>query len=120
MAKLILPGPTEQQFQKALVREIRLRNPDLLFWHTPNGGRRGAIEGKNFKDMGTLAGVSDLLFLDNGEFFALELKRRGEKPSKKQELFMDRVRRAGFEAIWVEDHDEAIAVLGSWGIIPNA
>jgi hypothetical protein len=67
--------------------------PGVVFWHTPNGGeRRDAFEGKRLKELGTLAGVHDLLFLRPTRFtegtygllFGLELKKPGgpQPPSR--------------------------------------
>jgi hypothetical protein len=62
--------------------------PDVVLWHTPNGGeRRDAFEGKRLREMGTLAGIPDLLYLrptlfTEGTFgllFAQEWKRPDAK-----------------------------------------
>ena len=110
-------NPTEQQIHQTLVDLIRVRNPHLLFWHTPNGGKRHIIEAAKFQRMGVLPGVSDLVFLHNGKFFALELKKRGNRPTEHQENFMERVKDALGYAFWVDGVDEGEAVLASWGVI---
>lgn len=96
-------APTLQEFdyQKAFViwltgnldkaghpRAPVMLAPSVEFWHTPNGGeRRDAFEGKRLKEMGTLAGVMDILFLRPTQFtegvfgllFAMEWKRPDAK-----------------------------------------
>lgn len=48
--------------------------PDVVWWHTPNGGARGGLEAKRFKESGVKAGIYDLTFLRLGRFWVLELK----------------------------------------------
>ena len=52
--------PTERQSQIAIVQYLRIKHPDVLFWATPNGGSRNAIEAANLKKEGVRAGVPDL------------------------------------------------------------
>lgn len=66
--------------------------PGVECWHTPNGGSRGAREGKELKQMGVQAGVHDLLFLRPTQFtegvygllFGMEWKKPNGKPAEKQ------------------------------------
>ncbi|MGX9443926.1 hypothetical protein ACWX0K_15290 [Nitrobacteraceae bacterium UC4446_H13] len=93
--------------------------PGVVFWHTPNGGeRRDAFEGKRLKDLGTLAGVHDLLFLRPTQFtegvfgllFGLELKKPGgrQPPSRQlnpaQVALHPRLLAAGMAASCVADN----------------
>lgn len=36
----------------------------LLWWHTPNGGRRGKVEAARFKGLGVKSGVPDVIVVD--------------------------------------------------------
>lgn len=98
---LVAPALQEFDYQKAHVlwltgnpgrdgqpRATPALAPGVVFWHTPNGGeRRDAFEGKRLREMGTLAGVMDLLFLRPTQFsegvfgllFAMEWKRPDAK-----------------------------------------
>ena len=67
--------------------------------------------------MGMLAGAPDLIFLHNGEAFALELKSPKGRQSKSQEIFSQRWYEAGGEYAITYNLDEALAVLDIWGII---
>lgn len=115
---------TEFDIHRALVLWLR-GNPDrdgnprttpalasgVVFWHTPNGGeRRDAFEGKRLKELGTLAGIHDLLFLAQGRLFGLELKKPGGRPSPAQIALHPRLLEAGMVASAVVDNlDDAKA-----------
>lgn len=63
--------------------------PGVVFWHTPNGGeRRDAFEGKRLREMGTLAGIPDLLYLRPTLFtegaFGLLFATEWKKPDAKR------------------------------------
>lgn len=70
----------ERDLHRALVKQLQVRcKPDVLWWHTPNGGSRNVIEAHQLKLMGTLAGVPDLLFFHDGTLHGMELKAPGKK-----------------------------------------
>src|SRR5262245_29772108 len=53
----------EAAFHIQLVSMLRwCVRPDVLFWHTPNGGYRDDREAAKLKAMGVMPGVSDLQF----------------------------------------------------------
>jgi hypothetical protein len=99
--------------------------PGVEFWHTPNGGTRNAVEGKRLKEMGTMAGVHDLLFLRPTRFesgvwgllFGMEWKKPGgpQPPSRQlspaQQQMHPRLMRAGFAASVVVDN---LAAARAW------
>lgn len=113
----------EQDMHRAIVRHIAMRGvPGLVWWHTPQGAklggkRRGAIQGAIMKSLGTRAGVSDLLFLYRGRFYALELKAPGNRPTVQQLEFLDDVKDAGGFSVWTDSLDRALAILECWGIL---
>ena len=92
--------------------------PGVEFWHTPNGGTRNAIEGKRLKELGTRAGVHDLLFLRPTQFesgvwgllFGMEWKKPGgpQPPARQlstaQQIMHPRLMRAGMAASIVVDN----------------
>lgn len=72
------------------------------------------------KGLGVRAGVSDLILLHRGKFFALELKAAGGRPTLEQIRFLGDVERAeGFTAM-PAGLDAAIATLESWGLLRGA
>lgn len=92
--------------------------PHWLWWHTPNGELRNKAAAGRLKRMGVLPGVSDFLLMSPiGEFFALELKRRGKTPTIDQTDFLVAVRMAGHRSAWVDSFDDAVKVLQSWGAL---
>jgi hypothetical protein len=102
--------------------------PGWIWWHTPNGGERPAfinakgkrvsIEAARLKRMGVKPGISDFLLLSpTGELCALELKREGMSPTVDQTDFLVAVRMAGHRSAWVDNFDDAIKVLQSWGCL---
>jgi len=127
-----MPVPSETQLQKAYYQwlvgwpdkhGVPTKPPALLpgveCWHTPNGGQRGAREGKEFKEIGVVAGVHDLLFLRPTDFgpygtwgllFGMELKKPGgpQPPERQlngaQKLTHPRLMRAGMAASVVVDN----------------
>lgn len=112
----------EQDIQKTVVAHLKARGvPGIVFFHVPNGarmpGRRGAIQGAIAKGMGVRAGVSDILALHRGEFFALELKALGGRPTVDQLSFLHEVRDNGGHICVAEGLDEALRALEMWGLL---
>jgi hypothetical protein len=69
------PPITEHDVQRAVCIHLdKYALPDVVWWHTPNGGSRSAMEGARFKQAGVKAGIPDLLFLRTGHLWGLELK----------------------------------------------
>lgn len=102
--------------------------PGVEFWHTPNGGTRSAVEGKRLKEMGTMAGVHDLLFLRPTRFaegvfgllFGMEWKKPGgmQPPERQlspaQQAMHPRLIRAGLAASVVVDN---LADAKAWSVL---
>ena len=67
----------EELLQNAVVQYFAIALPDdVIFWHTPNGGRRSPSEGARFKRMGVKPGIPDLFLLHCGNLCAIELKTK--------------------------------------------
>jgi hypothetical protein len=115
-----LPQPTERQVQLGVLDNLKLRGvPRLLWWHCPNGGSRNKAEAARLKQLGTLAGVGDLLLLDRrGRFFSLELKvASGARVTEQQLAWRDAVNsNNGFAAI-AHGVDEALRILECWQLL---
>jgi hypothetical protein len=108
----------EADMQRALCKHLGARAvPGLVWWAVPNGGVRSKIEAAIMKGTGVKAGVSDLHFLYQRQFFVLELKAPGNKPTNKQLLFMANVYNAGGKIGWTDSLDNAIAKLERWGLL---
>ena len=89
----------------------------MLYWHTPNGGFRSKSEAKLFKEMGVLAGVSDLLLFRSGKLYCLELKAQGGRASEEQLRFIADIDREGAYTALASGVDAALATLEAWGLL---
>ena len=108
----------EAQIQRAVVQHLNSRGvAGLVFFHVPNGGSRGKVEGAIFKSMGVRAGVSDLILIHAGKIFALELKAPGGRASEAQLAFLSDIDRAGAFTAMPEGLDAALQTLEAWGLI---
>lgn len=113
----------------ALERETHIAIADMLRWglakhwiwfHPPNGGFRMLQTAQLLKRMGTKEGVSDFILLGHGHAYALELKRKGEKPSRVQLQFGRDWQAAGGTFAWVDSFDAAEAQLRLWGALKES
>jgi hypothetical protein len=97
----------------------RFKSPGWVWFHPPNGELRPDGAGARLKRMGTRPGASDFILAGppQGRLHALELKRRGERPTEAQTAFLDEVRAAGGLAAWVDSYADAIEQLKAWGAL---
>lgn len=116
----------EQTIHRDVIKHLRQRGmPGVVFWHTPNGAMLGgkrnrngiSIQGSIMKGLGVRAGVSDILALHDGKFFALELKAPGGRATEAQLSFIADVERAGGFTAVAEGIDEAVSALEGWGLL---
>lgn len=110
----------EDEIQIAVAAHLRARGTDALWWHTPNGGRRGMIEAVRFKKFGVRPGVSDIMAIHKGEMFGLELKAPNGRPTETQLAFLSALRANGGHGVVAEGLDEALAILEAWGLLRKA
>lgn len=115
----------EQIIQKAVVQHLRQRAVEGLVWFHPNnniarGGKAGAIQGRQAKEMGVLAGVSDLILFHGGRLFCLELKDEKGRPTEAQLRFQSDVARQGAYTSIADGVDRAIRTLELWGLLRGA
>lgn len=97
------------------------RKPGVIYWHTPNGGKRNVREAVRFKRMGVLAGVSDLIIsLPSGKMVFLELKSRRGRLSDEQKAFMEGMDSHGHMTWVARTLDEATRLLTDAGAIKAA
>jgi hypothetical protein len=110
--------PSEQAVQRAVCQHLRRRSVSgLVWWHTPNGGRRSRVEAAIFAGLGVKPGVADLILLHGGRPFALELKTERGRPTAAQMQFLSEFRAAGGEASIANGLDQALRVLETWGLL---
>jgi hypothetical protein len=94
-------------------------SPGWLWFHPANGEFRDKAAAGRLKRMGLKPGVSDFILISppNGCVHALELKRRGLKPSPEQLEFLNAVLHAGGRSACVDSFDAAVHVLKAWGAV---
>jgi hypothetical protein len=88
---------TENDIQRAVFAHLRARGaPGVFAFHPKNGGvhqagrRRGINSG-----LGVVSGVPDVIILQRGHIYGLELKREKGKVSDEQKEAMRRMEEAG-------------------------
>jgi hypothetical protein len=107
----------------AIADTIRVaKAPGWIVFHVPNGEYRELKTAALLKRMLTLPGVSDFICIGPpaGRAHALELKRKGERPSNLQAAFLDDVRLSGGIAEWCNNYNDAIEILKRWGVLRDA
>lgn len=81
----------------------------LLLHHSPNGGKRSAIEAARFKAMGTRKGFPDLILAlpcngYHGAFF--ELKSEKGKTTKEQEVYLAVLKKQGYKTFVTRSYED--------------
>jgi hypothetical protein len=108
----------EQQIQRAVIEHLQWRgHADAFAFHVPLGGYRRPIEAAILKEIGTVAGVPDLIIIRSGRTHALELKAPGGHVSDVQSVVHERLRRAGAEVAVAYGLDQALECLEGWGLL---
>jgi hypothetical protein len=109
---------SEQAIQRTVCQHLHQRGAaSLIWWHTPNGGRRSPVEAAIFAGLGVCPGVADLILLHDGRAFALELKTERGRPTAAQMQFISDFRAAGGEASIAGGLDQALRILETWGLL---
>ena len=114
---------SEDEIHACVVAHFRMRAaPGTLFWHTPNGGRRDAIEGAKFKALGVRRGIPDILALRYGRLYGLELKADTSRPSPAQLETLMTLEDAGATVAVAHGLANANAIqrLEGWGLLRGA
>ena len=104
----------EDNLQIQVFNYLRYKYPKALFHHSPNGGKRNALEGAKFKRMGVLAGVPDVLIFNNNYSYnglAIELKIKPNKPTKNQLEVMEQFRKVGYQVEVCYDFDSCKKII---------
>lgn len=113
----------EDEFQKQVAKHLWHQYPSLLWWHTPNGGKRTKAQAGIFKAMGVRAGVADivLFWLEGIEtcMAAIELKVGKNNLEDSQKQFRNDWLNAGGHYAICRDLDEVIEWLRIWGVPKN-
>ena len=107
----------EDNIQRLVVSHLQRRAAKgVLYWHTPNGGKRQISEAAKFKRLGVLPGMPDLLLYRGGELYALELKTEQGRLSDDQKHALAELAKAGAITATAYGLDHALTILEQWGI----
>lgn len=108
----------EQDIHRSVVAHLKSRAmPGVFFFHSPNGGKRNAIEAKIFKGLGVRAGIPDVLIFYRAQIFGLELKAGNGRVSPAQLATMNDMEVAGARVAVARSLDEALITLEYWGVL---
>ena len=117
--KAVAPRAKEIELHMAVADVLRrFAKPEWRWSHFPAGEHRDVRTGAKLKAMGMQPGWPDFLLFDpSGYLHALELKRQGEGLSEDQRAFKDWCIAHCVPHFVVLTTDEAITVLGLWGVL---
>lgn len=109
----------ETRMHKGIVQFLRTDGEHgLIFYHSPQGRRATEREGAFLKSLGVLAGVPDLCFvLADGRAAFMEIKAPKGRCSEDQRAFLQAAAIRQARTAVVYSLEEAIAVLGEWGVL---
>ena len=109
---------TEAQEQSLLFEWAKIRENQLpvlkLMHHVPNGGSRHPAEAANLKRQGVKAGVPDVNLPAARKGFHglyIEMKRKGEEPTKLQKEWLIALTEQGYKAVVCHGFEEAVDVI---------
>jgi hypothetical protein len=106
---------TEGQIHEACVEWLELVAPEnFIFFHPANGEPRHPAVAARLKRMGVKPGVSDLVFVWDGQVLFVEIKSGKGRQSLAQKDFERRVSLAGFAYVLVRSLDEFRLAVGTF------
>ena len=108
----------EQALQKAVLEHLAVRAVQGTYWfHVGNGGYRTPLEAKVFKSLGVRPGVPDLIIINDGRTYGLELKSHGQSLTPVQRTAHVLMRQAGAIVETAVGIDEALKQLEEWKLL---
>ena len=114
--------PLESALQTAFINFMRSAFPHVVVFHVRNEKSINAIQGKQMKDQGVLAGVHDnILLWPPRNMATIELKRPTKKAeyNEKQTAFAERLDKVGFPHACCNNGESIIAALRRFGLVTN-
>jgi len=114
------PPPAKEFASHVMVADTLKRwcRPVFRYTHIPNGELREDATAAKLKRMGVQPGWPDFAIIGPPPgFYALEMKRKGEKLTPDQEAFEAFCKSAGFPFETAFTYGQAIAHLTQWGVL---
>lgn len=106
----------EQALQRAVGELLNFCLGGVAWWtHFPAGGG-GTMRGRILKGLGLKPGVPDILILDAGRAYWLELKAKRGWVNPIQRACHNAIGRAGCPVAVIKDIDQVLPQLKTWGI----
>lgn len=108
---------SEDYLQIEVINYLRYQHPKRLFFHTPNGGKRGVSEAAKFKRMGVLAGVPDIIIAEQNKLFiglCLELKIGKNKTTDSQNEVIEKFKKNGWQVEVCYTFDKAKEIIDNY------
>lgn len=111
--------PKEDAESMTLVNQVRKLNPDVLFMHIKNEGKKTKAQADFDKAMGLLAGASDFIFLGSPPLL-LEMKRKDHtlcswQPN--QQEFLIKAKKNGCMVCVALGYKAALQAFEEWRIL---
>jgi VRR-NUC domain len=114
------PPPAPEFSLHVMVSDVldRWASPGWRFTHFPSGELRDKATAGRLKRMGLKSGWPDFILLSPARLaHFLELKRRGEHLSDRQDEFAVYALAHGYPFEWTDDFNAALAILKRWGAV---
>lgn len=120
------PEPTELQLHVSFVSYFqRMKFPDSVGEHSPNGEARDERTGAKLKAMGTLPGAADYTITRRApwsldcvpEVFKIEFKRKGGRQSEAQKAYQKAIVACGATYVVIDDMDAGIKFLERYKLV---
>ena len=114
------PPPAKEFASHVMVADTLKRwcRPTFRYTHIPNGELREDATAAKLKRMGVQPGWPDFAIIGPPlGFYALEMKRRGEKLTDDQDAFRIYCESAGFPFKIAYSFGDACLILASWGVL---
>ena len=107
----------EDRLQHAVMYYLNAKYPQAFAIHVANEGRRSPFERYKFKYLGGVSGIPDILVFYKNAFkcgLALELKVGYNKPTPNQRKCLKTLENANWEALWVNNYDDAVKIIDNY------
>ena len=92
---------TENDFKKYILDCFSVNK--ILAWRNNTGAFAGSYKGKQRFFRYGVKGSGDIFALHKGQFYSIEVKRKGNKPSHDQYEWLGKINENGGYAFWIDD-----------------
>ena len=89
---------------------------DSVWFHPMNEGKRGFQAQRDFKDLGAMTGIPDIVLAHQGRAYTIELKAPNKYPSPEQRIAHQRLRESGVPVVVAHSLTDVVLALESWGV----